>query len=337
MHSWITSGAEAARHTQPSSDWLAHWSSVASSRSSRSCGHDHGLPGHGSGDNNHGHDHHSLSSPSMADSSLVKYTGNCHCGNFIFTFQTPEIKEANTCNCSICSKNGYIWVPLTEDRFEVIRGNEETGLTTYEFGKKGIAHKFCPTCGSSVLARTKDPNVAKTVALLVNIRMVQRGINFDALRPGKVWDGASKGSPYTVPCEPVEPSITPVPAGLKVYHGNCHCGAVAFSLLSMRELAQATECNCSICWRDGALWTYPDRVALNLRGVDESLTEYGFASKAVTHGFCKICGVSMYERFVGDGTIAPNVRTMAPDIDLSRLRIGRVPGKNIPSSYRPPV
>ncbi|KAJ7055026.1 Mss4-like protein [Mycena amicta] len=280
----------------------------------------------------------SLPSPPMASDApeLVQYKGNCHCGGFIFTFKTPEIKEANTCDCSICSKNGYLWVPLTEDRFEVVKGDEDTSLTTYEFGKKAIAHKFCHVCGTSVMARTKDPNVAKTVSVLVNIRTVQRGINFDALRPGKVFKGSALGKAYKLP-EHVPPAIDPVPPGLRVYHGNCHCGAVAFSLLSEEKITRVTECNCSICWRDGALWTYPDRSALNFRGLSDSLREYGFASKAVTHGFCKVCGVSMYEHFIGDGTIAPNVRTMGEDVDLSTVRVGRVNGKYLPTSYVPPV
>ncbi|KAF8174432.1 hypothetical protein K438DRAFT_1848898, partial [Mycena galopus ATCC 62051] len=66
---------------------------------------------------------------------VIEYRGNCHCGAFKFTYKAAELKQAFTCNCSICSKNGYLWAfPAKQEDFTV----------------------FCPTCGTSVLGRTVD-------------------------------------------------------------------------------------------------------------------------------------------------------------------------------------
>lgn len=67
--------------------------------------------------------------------------GNCHCGAFKFEMTAPEIRKAQSCNCSLCSKKGYLWIFPQRDQFKVhvVLGNEV--LKGYEFGSFAVSHK----------------------------------------------------------------------------------------------------------------------------------------------------------------------------------------------------
>jgi len=268
----------------------------------------------------------------MSESPLVEYQGNCHCGAFKFTFKTPEIKNASGCNCAICSKNGYLFASTgNENNFVVVKGDENTTLKTYEFGKRVMAHKFCPTCGTSILARVKEPTEGSDHNLFINIRALA-DVDFWALKPATPWNGAALGEPYQQP-EPVPTG--PVPEGAVVYNGNCHCGAVAYTLLSPEKLKVATDCNCSICARDGVLWVYPQTSNVTFKGLD-SLTQYTFGTGKTYHGFCKICGVAICELYGPKSKRTPyalNVRTMT-GLDLAELELEKDDGKSFGAAYK---
>lgn len=76
---------------------------------------------------------------------------------------------------------------------------------------------------------------------------------------------------------------------MKTYRGSCHCGLVSFEIET--ELGKATDCNCSICTRKGALHhrVPPERFKLISGG--ESLTLYQAGDKTAKHWFCKVCGI----------------------------------------------
>ncbi|KAJ6560229.1 Mss4-like protein [Mycena capillaripes] len=263
---------------------------------------------------------------------LIEYRGLCHCGAFKFTLKVPELKEARSCNCSICSKNGYLWTFPERSQFTVVEGDENTTLQSYLFGKQTKAHKFCPTCGTSVMqARMPNCTTAGTPALGINIRTLL-DVDFDSVKVEAFTGGIDMEPPYQVP-EPVPTG--PVAEGTSVYHGNCHCGAVAYTLLSPEKLSEGTNCNCSICFRDAVCWIYPETTTITFKGLD-SVAEYAFGYKVVFHGFCKICGVAVYERLVGSGhdeKTSLNVRTM-DGFDLSTLEIKLFDGKSIQPVYK---
>ena len=50
-------------------------------------------------------------------------------------------------------------------------------------------------------------------------------------------------------------------------HGSCHCGVIKIRL--QFDPLEASECNCSICRRTGALWAYasPDEIEVSGTGV----------------------------------------------------------------------
>ena len=75
----------------------------------------------------------------------MKYSGGCHCGAIRFEVEAPEHVEASECNCSICSKSGYLHLIVPASRFKLVRGAEQ--LTTYTFNTGVAKHTFCRICG----------------------------------------------------------------------------------------------------------------------------------------------------------------------------------------------
>ena len=81
------------------------------------------------------------------------YRANCHCGAVRFTVTlSPPLEDGYTpcnCNCSICTKNGYLLVyPLKED---VVFESGTEDMSAYLFGGKNKPHRFCKICGTSIL------------------------------------------------------------------------------------------------------------------------------------------------------------------------------------------
>jgi hypothetical protein len=126
------------------------------------------------------------------------HKANCHCGAVRYTVTLPQPfpeYKINQCNCSICEKNGYLLVypirrdlvftqgmfsgklasciprvsfcsPLFPGLFVVADGLYVgyDNLSEYYFGSNDKAHKFCKTCGSSIL---------------IDFKMIERGVTDD--------------------------------------------------------------------------------------------------------------------------------------------------------------
>ncbi|KAJ7464641.1 Mss4-like protein [Mycena latifolia] len=260
----------------------------------------------------------------MSESAqVINYRGNCHCGAFKFTFKAVELAKAFTCNCSICFKNGYMWTfPASDEDFAIVNGDEDTTLKSYEFGKHTMTHKFCPTCGTSVMVRMREPVNGHSIG--INIRALM-DVEFDSLKV-LLSDGAAREPVYQAP----EPFAQTEDAadGETVYNGSCHCGAVAYTLRNPEKISRVVDCNCSICARDAALWIHPANSLVTFKGLD-SLAEYTFGQHTTYHGFCKNCGVAIRERFVAahraDRT-ALNVRTMN-GVNLATIEVKKNNGR----------
>jgi hypothetical protein len=76
---------------------------------------------------------------------MVKHTGGCHCGRIQFTVSAPASIEVTECNCSICSKSGYLHLIVPRSRFKLLRGAKF--LKTYSFNTGVARHLFCGVCG----------------------------------------------------------------------------------------------------------------------------------------------------------------------------------------------
>ena len=73
------------------------------------------------------------------------HRGSCHCGAVAFEVEAPEPFVAQRCNCSICTKSGFLHLIVPKSRFRLLRG--EGNITTYTFGTGVAKHTFCSTCG----------------------------------------------------------------------------------------------------------------------------------------------------------------------------------------------
>lgn len=115
----------------------------------------------------------------------MKYTGGCHCGKVRFEAYM-DIKDAISCNCSMCSKRGSLLVFVPEENFTLLSG--EDLLTDYQFNKKVIHHFFCSTCGILSFGQGSGPDGKPMRA--VNIRCLD-DLDFESV-PLVKYDGKSK-------------------------------------------------------------------------------------------------------------------------------------------------
>ena len=76
---------------------------------------------------------------------LIKHSGGCHCGRVRFEVLAPARIRVNQCNCSICSKSGYLHLVVPKERFTLLSGADV--LTEYRFNTGKAKHLFCSICG----------------------------------------------------------------------------------------------------------------------------------------------------------------------------------------------
>jgi hypothetical protein len=114
----------------------------------------------------------------------TKYTGSCHCGAVRYEV-TVDLGQTVTCNCSLCSKAGYLLAFAPADQFVFLSGEDH--LTDYQFNKMIIHHVFCKTCGVRSFGRGVGHDGKPTVA--INVRCLD-GVDISALSP-MAYDGKS--------------------------------------------------------------------------------------------------------------------------------------------------
>jgi hypothetical protein len=106
--------------------------------------------------------------------SDVVHRGGCHCGRVRFEIDAPTRLRVDECNCSICSKIGFLHLIVPPERFRLLAGEEH--LQEYRFGTRTARHLFCRVCGVesfyvprshpdawSVNARCLDPETIEDV------------------------------------------------------------------------------------------------------------------------------------------------------------------------------
>jgi hypothetical protein len=115
----------------------------------------------------------------------MRYSGGCHCGKIAFEVN-GEISGVIECNCSLCSKRGYLlwFVPRTELSLKTT----EADLSAYRFNTGHIAHHFCANCGCAPFAAATGPDGVAMAA--INIRCLD-GVDPHALDIQQV-DGRSR-------------------------------------------------------------------------------------------------------------------------------------------------
>ncbi|HXM83027.1 MAG TPA: GFA family protein [Burkholderiales bacterium] len=101
----------------------------------------------------------------------------------------PARFEVADCNCSMCSKSGYLHLIVPKSRFKLVSGAEF--LTTYQFNTRTAKHLFCSACGiKSFYVPRSHPD-----GFSVNARCLDEGtveemsvIPYD----GKNWEKANR-------------------------------------------------------------------------------------------------------------------------------------------------
>ncbi len=120
---------------------------------------------------------------------LQSFEGGCHCGRVRFRVR-GDLSQVAYCNCSICTKKGFLHLIVPPEQFELLSGKDE--LATYEFNTKTAKHLFCRSCGiHSFYVPRSDPD-----KIDVNVRCLD-GVDLAALHPqsfdGKNWETAIEG------------------------------------------------------------------------------------------------------------------------------------------------
>jgi hypothetical protein len=97
------------------------------------------------------------------------HTGGCHCGRVRFEVLARAAIEVADCNCSICSKSGFLHLIVPKERFKLLCGND--ALTLYTFNSRVARHLFCSVCGvkSFYVPRSHPDGIS------VNARCIEAG------------------------------------------------------------------------------------------------------------------------------------------------------------------
>lgn len=117
---------------------------------------------------------------------MTMYRGGCHCGQVAFEV-SGELEKVSECNCSICTKKGYLHWIVPRDAFQLL--TPESNLATYRFNTGVARHHFCPQCGvASFYIPRSDPD-----KIDVNARCLE-GVDVGKLRidrfDGRNWESA---------------------------------------------------------------------------------------------------------------------------------------------------
>jgi len=117
----------------------------------------------------------------------VVHAGGCHCGRVRFELRAPAEVTVTECNCSICSKTGYLHLMVPQAKFRLLQGADS--LTTYTFNTGKAKHLFCKVCGiKAFYVPRSHPD-----SYSVNVRCLDEGtIKRVSLRPfdGRNWEAA---------------------------------------------------------------------------------------------------------------------------------------------------
>lgn len=99
---------------------------------------------------------------------MTTHKGSCHCGKIAYEVD-GDITKAMDCNCSICSRRGYLLAFLPRSALRLL--TPETDMSSYTFNTHRIRHFFCPTCGCAPFGIGTDPK--GNVMAAINVRCLE--------------------------------------------------------------------------------------------------------------------------------------------------------------------
>jgi hypothetical protein len=99
---------------------------------------------------------------------------------------------------------------------------------------------------------------------------------------------------------------------------SCHCGAVRLDVHRRPDFIH--ECNCSLCSKVGARWSYFSPEEVSIEGHTRSYSRADKQEPGVSVHFCPICGSTTHFRLTpaavarhGDVQIGVNMRLLGDD------------------------
>lgn len=126
---------------------------------------------------------------------MQKFQGSCHCRAVLFEVE-GDLGQVVVCNCSICTKKGFLHLIVKKEDFVLICG--ESNLTEYRFNTKIARHLFCKTCGISpyYIPRSHPEKIDVNVNCLDQI---DRSILRPTLFNGEQWEASIEALTEKIP------------------------------------------------------------------------------------------------------------------------------------------
>jgi len=115
----------------------------------------------------------------------MAYEARCHCGAVRVTVDADLPEKAVTCNCSHCRAKGLVLAAVPGSAVKVSSG--EDALSTYQFNRHAIDHRFCAECGTQPFSQGKGRDGSPMA--MINLRCVPQ-VDLDKLEKME-FDGAS--------------------------------------------------------------------------------------------------------------------------------------------------
>ena len=105
----------------------------------------------------------------------MSHKGSCHCGKIKFEAE-GDFESVKECNCSHCSRKGYLLWFLPRSSLTV--NMEEGALSAYTFNTHRIKHHFCSHCGCAPFAFGERGGVQMAA---VNVRCLE-GVDLASIK-----------------------------------------------------------------------------------------------------------------------------------------------------------
>jgi len=87
-----------------------------------------------------------------------------------------------------------------------------------------------------------------------------------------------------------------------IHTGQCHCGAVKFTVNLPNGLEKLRRCDCSMCRRKGAIVASVTLSNLTITAGEDVLRLYQFNTHTAKHYFCSNCGIYTHHQRRSDPT-----------------------------------
>ena len=115
---------------------------------------------------------------------MPTYQGRCHCGRVRFEV-TTDLERVTDCNCSICTKKGFLHLIVEPEQFRLLTPAD--AVTLYQFNTKTAKHYFCPVCGihSYYIPRSHPDKIDVNVRCLEGVDLQRLTVR---LFNGREWE-----------------------------------------------------------------------------------------------------------------------------------------------------